>query len=124
MGTFVLAMVQNPDVQKKAQAELDSVIGKNQLPKFEDKDSLPYIQAIMKECFRWKNVLPVSQPHSLTADDEYRGYTLRKGTICIPNTWFVYCEVSTRFLIPSPIGLFFTTRNIIQTPLHSIPSDF
>ena len=56
---FVLAMVLYPDVQKRAQAEIDSVIGKDRLPTFQDRASLPYIDAIKREVLRWEPVVPL-----------------------------------------------------------------
>jgi cytochrome P450 len=50
---FFQAMVLFPEVQKKAQEELDRVIGKDRLPEMEDMDSLQYIRGCMKECLRW-----------------------------------------------------------------------
>ena len=52
-------MVLYPEVQKKAQAELDAVVGPNRLPDFEDRPSLPYINAIVKESMRWHLVAPL-----------------------------------------------------------------
>jgi cytochrome P450 len=52
-------MAMFPEVQKKAQAELDAVIGRVRLPDFNDYDSLPYINAVVKETLRWQPVLPV-----------------------------------------------------------------
>lgn len=45
-------MVLHPDIQRAAHEELSRVIGPNRLPEFEDKDSLPYITAIMQEILR------------------------------------------------------------------------
>jgi cytochrome P450 len=56
---FLLAMVLYPDAQKRAQAEIDSVIGRDRLPTFEDRASLPYVDAIVRETFRWNPVLPL-----------------------------------------------------------------
>jgi len=56
---FVLAMVLCPDVQKRAQAEIDALIGRDRLPTFEDRASLPYIDAIVRETFRWEPVVPL-----------------------------------------------------------------
>lgn len=53
IGTFILAMVLHPDVQRKAQAELDSVIGRARLPEYNDSQSLPYLSALVKEVFRY-----------------------------------------------------------------------
>ncbi|KAF8884168.1 cytochrome P450 [Infundibulicybe gibba] len=87
--TFFLAMTMYPEAQRKAQAEIDAVIGSGRLPEFADRESLPYVNAVMKESLRWKNVLPVAVPHSSTEDDEYDGYFIPKGTITIGNTWAI-----------------------------------
>ena len=81
-------MAANPEVQKRAQEELDSVIGLDRLPTLEDKPSLPYIAALIKECLRWRSVVPLSVPHVLTEDDEYKGYYLPKGSLVISNIWY------------------------------------
>lgn len=48
-----------PEVQVKAQQEIDRVIGRDRLPTFEDRDRLPYIDAIVKEVLRWGVVAPL-----------------------------------------------------------------
>jgi cytochrome P450 len=59
-STFILAMCLYPDAQKKAQAELDHVLG-GRLADFADQSSLPYINAVIKECLRWRPVIPLSE---------------------------------------------------------------
>ena len=54
-------MVLYPEVQKKAQAEIDTVIGPNRLPDFGDRPSLPYINAVVKEVMRWHLVTPLGE---------------------------------------------------------------
>ena len=49
-------MVLNPDVMKKAQEELDRVVGKKHLPDYADKDNLPYIDAVVKEQLWWSTL--------------------------------------------------------------------
>lgn len=56
---FVLAMVLYPDVFKRAQAEIDDVVGHERMPNFEDQSSLPYVDAIIKEVLRWRPVIPL-----------------------------------------------------------------
>ncbi|OBZ65325.1 O-methylsterigmatocystin oxidoreductase [Grifola frondosa] len=85
--TFFLAMTLYPEVQKKAQAALDAVLGPHRRPNFSDRDSLPYIEALVKECFRWQLVGPLGFPHSNTMDDEYKGYFIPKGSIIMANAW-------------------------------------
>ena len=53
-----------PEVQKKAQAEIDAVVGANRFPEFEDRPSLPYINAVVKESMRWHLVTPLGAPFS------------------------------------------------------------
>jgi cytochrome P450 len=52
LSTFVLAMVLHPEVFKKAQAEMDAVVGADRLPTFEDRASLPYLECVVKEACR------------------------------------------------------------------------
>ena len=51
-----------PEVQKKAQAEIDSIVGTNRLPDFDDRPFLPYINAVIKELSRWNVVGPLGRP--------------------------------------------------------------
>ena len=97
-----------PEVQKKAQAEIDAVVGPNRLPDFHDRPSLPYINAVVKESSRWNLVTPLGSyrpflivivatilmsfkavPHMSTIDDEYKGFYIPKGTVVIGNAWLV-----------------------------------
>lgn len=52
-------MLCHPGVQKKAQAEIVSVVGRDRLPDFDVRDQLPYINAIIKETMRWQPVTPL-----------------------------------------------------------------
>ena len=54
-------MIQNPDVQAKGQKEIDNLLEGARLPEIEDQESLPYINSIMKEVFRWRTVLPLGK---------------------------------------------------------------
>ncbi|TFK83551.1 cytochrome P450 [Polyporus arcularius HHB13444] len=87
LQSFFVAMASYPDVQKKAQAELYTVVGPDRLPNHSDRPDLPYINAIIKEALRWGPVLPFSLPHQSIEDMEYDGYFIPSGTILTPNTW-------------------------------------
>ncbi|KIP04386.1 hypothetical protein PHLGIDRAFT_25626 [Phlebiopsis gigantea 11061_1 CR5-6] len=89
LGTFILAMLQNPEVQKKAQAELDRVVGNHRLVDYEDQASLPYFSAMMKEVLRWRPVTPLAASHKVMEDDEYKGYHIPGGAIVIGNSWAI-----------------------------------
>lgn len=73
-----------PEVQKKAQAELDRVVGSTRLPEFSDLDRMPYIQAVRLETLRWLPLVPFSIPHATSESDVYEGYYIPKGALVIP----------------------------------------
>ena len=56
---FFMMMTLHPEVQKKAQAEIDAVVGRDRMPTFEDQKNLPYVDAIVKEALRWRPVGPL-----------------------------------------------------------------
>ncbi|KAF6757369.1 cytochrome P450 [Ephemerocybe angulata] len=85
--TFVLLMALHPEVQKRAQAELDEVVGFGQIPTFEDQPKLVYIDALLRELFRWHSEVPLGLPHTATSDDIYDGYSIPKDTIVVANVW-------------------------------------
>ena len=103
-----------PEVQRKAQAEIDRVIGNDRLPTLADQPDLPYIDALMKEVLRWAPVGPLGKfvfffeitdrdplfpeerlttgnppglPHVATTDDIYEGYFIPKGSTVVANVW-------------------------------------
>jgi cytochrome P450 len=56
---FFFAMAVHPEVQTKAQADIDRVVGKDRLPDFGDRAALPYLDAIVRETHRWHPVFPM-----------------------------------------------------------------
>ena len=46
-------MLVHPEVQRKAQDEIDRVVGVGRLPDFSDRDSLPYLDCVIQECRRY-----------------------------------------------------------------------
>lgn len=90
LAVFTLAMVLYPDVLKKAQAEIDFVVGRDRLPTFADRDQLPYIRALVKEVLRWKPITPLGLARRAVEDDVYQGYFIPAGSIVMTNVWYVW----------------------------------
>ncbi|PPQ87341.1 hypothetical protein CVT25_002091 [Psilocybe cyanescens] len=86
-GSFFYFMAVNPDVQKKAQAEIDRVTGSTRLPTFNDRTSMPYVEAIYREVMRLRPPLPIGVPHRLIEDDYFKGYLIPEGTAVFANIW-------------------------------------
>lgn len=82
---FILNMVLHPEVQIKAQALIDEVVGSERMPTFADRGRLPYIDYIVQETLRWGPVSPIGVPHRSLEDDEYEG-------MFIPKNSFVYAN--------------------------------
>ncbi|ESK94260.1 hypothetical protein Moror_8245 [Moniliophthora roreri MCA 2997] len=86
---FFLAMILHPSVQEKAQQEMERILGKNRLPTFEDRASLPYIEAVYREALRWSPILPLGIPHCTSADDVVGDYFIPKGITVMANVWAI-----------------------------------
>jgi hypothetical protein len=56
---FTLAMVKYPRIWKRAQTEIDAFVGTDRLPEFDDRSSLPYVDAIVRETMRWQPPAPL-----------------------------------------------------------------
>ncbi|KAK2460236.1 hypothetical protein APHAL10511_007625 [Amanita phalloides] len=107
---FIMAMALYPSVQRRAQAEIDKIVGADRLPEYYDRPSLSYIEALMRESMRWRLALPLAIPHMTVKDDVYKGFSIPKGTLVLPNGWALGRDESVyanpedfdpeRFLLP------------------------
>jgi cytochrome P450 len=77
-----------PEVQAKAQAEIDTVVGSTRLPHFSDRHQLPYVDAVLKEVYRFGMILPMGVQHRLRIDDIHHDYVVPKNTWVFPNIWY------------------------------------
>ncbi|KAF8841332.1 cytochrome P450 [Paxillus ammoniavirescens] len=91
---FYLAMTLFPRVMKKAQEELDSVVGTSRLPTFADRPSLPYLEALVTELLRWHTPAPITMRCS-NVDDEYNGYFIPAGSYVFVNIWAILRDERT-----------------------------
>ncbi|TFY71482.1 hypothetical protein EVG20_g1513 [Dentipellis fragilis] len=99
--SFVLAMMLYPDVQRRAQQEIDAVTGSQRLPRFSDRSSLPFVDCVVWESLRWNPVTPLGLIHTVTTDDVYEGYRIPKGTTVLPNVWYILHDEGT---YPDPMA--------------------
>ncbi|XP_046563710.1 steroid 17-alpha-hydroxylase/17,20 lyase-like [Haliotis rubra] len=81
----LLAMALHPDIQKKVQEEVDSVIGPDLNVHVSDRENLPYTDAVIHEVMRLRSVVPTGVPHSTLCDTTVGGYDVPKGTMVIIN---------------------------------------
>ena len=86
----VLYMAAFPEIQYRIHQELDSVTGRNHLPRLTDKAELPFTCATLLEVQRIATVAPLGAPHMCAEDSTIGSYTIHKGAIIIANLWAIH----------------------------------
>ena len=92
-------MTAYPEAQRKAQEEIERVVGRDRLPVFEDRASLPYTDAIFREVLRLWPPTPLIIPRVATEDDVYKGYFIPKGASSV---YFIFTFLD-KYLIKSSV---------------------
>ncbi|KAG2358570.1 cytochrome P450 [Suillus spraguei] len=87
--TVLMAAAYFPEEHAKVQAELDAVIGRERVPTFADKPSLPRLEAFISEALRWRPLVPEGLPHRTTEDVIWANYCIPAGTTVIGNHWAI-----------------------------------
>ncbi|XP_072484447.1 cytochrome P450 1A1 [Notamacropus eugenii] len=83
----LMYLVAKPEIQKKIQEELDTVIGRDRWPNLSDKPQLPYMEAFILETFRHSSFLPFTIPHSTTRATTLNNFYIPKGRCVFVNQW-------------------------------------
>ncbi|KAF2811937.1 putative cytochrome P450 [Mytilinidion resinicola] len=84
---FMKAMAKWPEVQKRAQLEIDAIVGEKRSASWADYTRLPYVAGIVKETMRWRPVVPLAFPHVLAEDDVVDGYHIPKDSTVFLNVY-------------------------------------
>ena len=80
-------LIKQPNLIKKANEELDTVVGQERWVEERDIQNLPYIDSIVKETMRKHPVAVLLAPHLAIEDCHVRGYDVSQGTVVFINTW-------------------------------------
>ncbi|XP_048048082.1 cytochrome P450 1B1-like [Megalobrama amblycephala] len=89
MQWMLLLLVKHPSIQTKLQEQIDKVVGRDRLPSIEDRSNLAYLDAFIYETMRFTSFVPVTIPHSTTADVTIEGLHIPKDTVVFINQWSV-----------------------------------
>ncbi|KAF8817273.1 putative cytochrome P450 monooxygenase [Phlegmacium glaucopus] len=90
MQSFILSLLAYPKCQRRAQEEIDSVIGPDRMPTLADYENLPYVRALVSESHRFRPLLPIGLPHLVTEDTPYKNYVVPKGSVSFLNIWGIF----------------------------------
>ncbi|XP_026501982.2 cytochrome P450 2J2-like, partial [Terrapene carolina triunguis] len=74
----LLYMALYPDIQERVQAEIDAVIGQSRQPAMDDRDNMPYTNAVIHELQRISNIVPLNVPRMATSDTTLAGFYVPK----------------------------------------------
>ncbi|KAH7922200.1 cytochrome P450 [Leucogyrophana mollusca] len=96
---MIMAAACYPEAQKKVQAELDKVVGRDRPPTFADQESLPQLQAFIEETLRWRPILPIGFPHRAARDIIWGGYCIPEGATVFGSHWAISRDPDT---FPNP----------------------
>lgn len=83
----ILNLLLHPEIQKKAKEQIDSVVGRDRLPSFDDREELPYIEYLIQETTRWCPLSPLGVPHATLEDDIYKGMFIPKRSVVFANAY-------------------------------------
>ncbi|KAJ6084237.1 cytochrome P450 oxidoreductase [Penicillium sp. IBT 16267x] len=89
---FIQAILVWPEVQRKAQEEIDRVVGLDRLPTMDDYENLPYIRCCIKESLRWMPTAILGVPHAALREDNYMGYKIPRGAMVLKNVWAIHMD--------------------------------
>ncbi|XP_076154105.1 cytochrome P450 2F2-like [Alosa pseudoharengus] len=84
LRTATLYLMTHPHIQERCYQEIEEVLGSREQVCFEDRQSMPYVQAVIHEAQRMADTVPLSVLHSTTTDTEVQGYNIPKGTLVVP----------------------------------------
>jgi 4-hydroxyphenylacetaldehyde oxime monooxygenase len=82
-------VLRNPEVQRKAQAELDEVVGRDRRVRESDLPNLKYLKAVVKEALRLHPIIPTLVPHQSNTACKAFGYDIPARTQLLVNVWAI-----------------------------------
>ncbi|KAI7815647.1 cytochrome p450 [Rhyzopertha dominica] len=85
-----LYMLRNPEIQKKAQEEIDSVVGRDRQPTLDDRAKMPYVEAVVLESLRMFMGRAFGVPHRALKDTTLAGYFIPKDTTVVANYYDIF----------------------------------
>ncbi|KAJ4848863.1 hypothetical protein Tsubulata_036347 [Turnera subulata] len=83
-------LLNNPEILKKAQEEIDDVVGHDRLITESDMGKIPYLHCIMKETMRMYPAGPLLVPHESSEEFWVSGYRIPRGTMLLVNMWGIH----------------------------------
>ncbi|KAM9836855.1 cytochrome P450 17A2 [Aulostomus maculatus] len=88
---WILAyLLHHPEVQERAQKEIDQKVGGGRQVCVSDRSRLPYLDSVINEGMRIRPVSPVLIPHTAMTDSSIGGHAVGRGTRVLVNMWSIH----------------------------------
>ena len=81
LGWCLILLGNDPEIQKRLQKEIDSVVPRDRLPSLDDRAKLPYLEAAILEIMRMRTGIPMGVPHSTLNETNLCGYNIRSDAL-------------------------------------------
>ncbi|RAK99000.1 cytochrome P450 [Aspergillus ibericus CBS 121593] len=120
---FIQAMMKYPHIQKEVQAQIDSVVGEDRSPTWDDYARLPLVTMVVKECLRWRPVAPTAFPHAAKEAGEIHGLKIPQGSTLILNVWGLHHD-PTRHPEPETFNPWRYTDRTLLAPIYASSPDY
>ncbi|GMJ05446.1 RED ELONGATED 1, SUPERROOT 2, ALTERED TRYPTOPHAN REGULATION 4, RUNT 1, cytochrome P450, family 83 [Hibiscus trionum] len=82
-------LMKNPNCLKRTQMEVRNLIGKKEFLNEDDVQSLPYLQAVIKETFRLQPTAPLLVPRETLRKCSIGGYEIPAKSLVFVNAWAI-----------------------------------
>ncbi|XP_063793865.1 cytochrome P450 2G1-like isoform X2 [Pseudophryne corroboree] len=79
-----LILLKYPDVLAKLHNEIDHIIGRHRSPTIQDRNNMPYTEAVINEMQRFTDLAPLGFPRKTIKEVKLKGYTLPKDIDVYP----------------------------------------
>ncbi|XP_055496932.1 cytochrome P450 1B1 [Leucoraja erinacea] len=89
LSWILFHLIQFPQLQAKLQRDIDQVVGRDRLPRAQDKARLPFLEAFLYEIMRFTSFVPMTIPHATTSPVDINGYHIPQDTVVFINQWSV-----------------------------------
>ncbi|XP_053380505.1 cytochrome P450 1A1-like [Mercenaria mercenaria] len=90
LSNLFLCLMNHPNYQRKAQEELNEVVGNKRLPTLDDRRNCPFIEAVVMETLRYLTTALYGVPHTNETSLEFEGFQIPAWSNVFANLWFIH----------------------------------